>query len=150
MTTSYMNYNICYSTSSSVFVHLLVRFQRLWGKNKQILTRLRGLRDCEGWSFSPSELVFACGLCWLFCFMLWGLLSVSMKPPVLLLCALLFCQSWAFEFVIDGEWEDEMVRWKVTNLLCVYPKTVEKWSFSLYLFVSRVLWFSTISLGDTG
>ncbi|XP_051544824.1 inter-alpha-trypsin inhibitor heavy chain H2-like [Myxocyprinus asiaticus] len=30
-----------------------------------------------------------------------------MKPPVLLLCVLLFCQSWAFEFVIDGEWESE-------------------------------------------
>ncbi|XP_051974871.1 inter-alpha-trypsin inhibitor heavy chain H2-like [Xyrauchen texanus] len=29
-----------------------------------------------------------------------------MKPPVLL-CVLLFCQSWAFEFVIDGEWESE-------------------------------------------
>ncbi|KAA0721135.1 Inter-alpha-trypsin inhibitor heavy chain H2 [Triplophysa tibetana] len=31
-----------------------------------------------------------------------------MKPPVLFLCVLLFCQSWAFEFVIDGEWEDEL------------------------------------------
>ncbi|XP_056604055.1 inter-alpha-trypsin inhibitor heavy chain H2 [Triplophysa dalaica] len=31
-----------------------------------------------------------------------------MKPPVLFLCILLFCQSWAFEFVIDGEWEDEL------------------------------------------
>nr|XP_055045710.1 inter-alpha-trypsin inhibitor heavy chain H2 isoform X3 [Misgurnus anguillicaudatus] len=33
-----------------------------------------------------------------------------MKPPVLLLCVLLFCQSWAFEFVIDGEWESQLVR----------------------------------------
>ncbi|XP_065130719.1 inter-alpha-trypsin inhibitor heavy chain H2 isoform X1 [Paramisgurnus dabryanus] len=31
-----------------------------------------------------------------------------MKPPVLLLCVLLFCQSWAFEFVIDGEWETQL------------------------------------------
>ncbi|XP_051976312.1 inter-alpha-trypsin inhibitor heavy chain H2-like [Xyrauchen texanus] len=30
-----------------------------------------------------------------------------MKPTFLLLSVLLFCQSWAFEFVIDGEWESE-------------------------------------------
>ncbi|XP_067248388.1 inter-alpha-trypsin inhibitor heavy chain H2 [Chanodichthys erythropterus] len=30
-----------------------------------------------------------------------------MKTPVLL-CILLFSQSWAFEFIIDGEWESEM------------------------------------------
>uniref|UniRef100_A0A673ITN5 Inter-alpha-trypsin inhibitor heavy chain 2 n=1 Tax=Sinocyclocheilus rhinocerous TaxID=307959 RepID=A0A673ITN5_9TELE len=32
-----------------------------------------------------------------------------MKTPVLL-CVLLFFQSWAFEFIIDGEWESETVR----------------------------------------
>uniref|UniRef100_A0A673J3C3 Inter-alpha-trypsin inhibitor heavy chain 2 n=1 Tax=Sinocyclocheilus rhinocerous TaxID=307959 RepID=A0A673J3C3_9TELE len=35
--------------------------------------------------------------------------SGSMKTPVLL-CVLLFFQSWAFEFIIDGEWESETVR----------------------------------------
>lgn len=38
--------------------------------------------------------------------MLRGLFSGSMKTPVLL-CVLLFSQSWAFEFIIDGEWESE-------------------------------------------
>ncbi|XP_043092276.1 inter-alpha-trypsin inhibitor heavy chain H2 [Puntigrus tetrazona] len=32
--------------------------------------------------------------------------SGSMKTPVLL-CVLLFSQSWAFEFIVDGEWESE-------------------------------------------
>uniref|UniRef100_A0A8C1XUH1 Inter-alpha-trypsin inhibitor heavy chain 2 n=1 Tax=Cyprinus carpio TaxID=7962 RepID=A0A8C1XUH1_CYPCA len=39
----------------------------------------------------------------------------SMKTPVLL-CVLLFSQSWAFEFVIDGEWESETVyKWLLGN-----------------------------------
>lgn len=105
---------------------------------QQILTRLRGLRDYEGWSFSFSELVFACGLCWPFFFMLWRLLFGVMKPPVLFLCILLFCQSWAFEFVIDGEWEDELVRCKIWNwkfgFACMYSRRqlVEKW-WSLFI-----------------
>ncbi|XP_016418755.1 inter-alpha-trypsin inhibitor heavy chain H2-like [Sinocyclocheilus rhinocerous] len=41
-----------------------------------------------------------------FCGLLKGLFSGSMKTPVLL-CVLLFSQSWAFEFIIDGEWESE-------------------------------------------
>ncbi|XP_036433153.1 inter-alpha-trypsin inhibitor heavy chain H2 [Colossoma macropomum] len=32
-----------------------------------------------------------------------------MKLPALLLAALLLSQSWAFEFIIDGEWESEMM-----------------------------------------
>uniref|UniRef100_A0A671LL40 Inter-alpha-trypsin inhibitor heavy chain 2 n=1 Tax=Sinocyclocheilus anshuiensis TaxID=1608454 RepID=A0A671LL40_9TELE len=37
-----------------------------------------------------------------FCSLLKGLFSGSMKTPVLL-CVLLFSQSWAFEFIIDGD-----------------------------------------------
>ncbi len=51
---------------------------------------------------------------WTVLAILWFLewiLSGSMKTPVLL-CVLLFSQSWAFEFIIDGEWESETVRLK--------------------------------------
>lgn len=37
------------------------------------------------------------------------LFSATMKLPALLLATLLFSQSSAFEFIIDGEWEDEVV-----------------------------------------
>lgn len=104
---------ICHSFPGIVFVHLLVRFQRflalffwLCGA-QQILTRLRGLRDCTDHLASVS----VCGLCWPFCGFSSGFSSASMKTPVLL-CVLLFSQSWAFEFIIDGEWESETVRLK--------------------------------------
>lgn len=87
---------------------------------QQILTRLRGLRVCRGWSLSLSQCVYVHGLCWSFCCVLRGLFSGSMKTPVLL-CILLFSQSWAFEFIIDGEWEDEMVRqkWEKCKFICM-------------------------------